>query len=138
MLVSTSTDTHGQSSRGWIGVDLDGTLAFYAGWKGPEHIGAPISPMVLRIKRWLLEGKEVRIFTARVSGPDSDTNSSIADLIQTWLDKVCGLPRLEVTCKKDYSMIELWDDRAVRVVFNTGHSTEETIANVAREFGSSL
>jgi hypothetical protein len=26
----------------WIGVDLDGTLAQYAGFKGPEHIGDPI------------------------------------------------------------------------------------------------
>lgn len=24
---------------GWIGVDLDGTLAGYDGWVGPEHIG---------------------------------------------------------------------------------------------------
>jgi hypothetical protein len=25
-----------------------------------------------------------------------------------------------VTCMKDYGMIQLWDDRAVRVVENTG------------------
>ena len=28
--------------------------------------------------------------------------------------------RLIVTCVKDYEMIELWDDRAVAVEFNTG------------------
>lgn len=27
--------------QGWIGVDLDGTLAEYHGWKGAEHIGQP-------------------------------------------------------------------------------------------------
>ena len=54
---------------GWIGVDLDGTLARYDGWKGPEHIGEPLMPMVERVKAWLAEGREVRIMTARVS-PD--------------------------------------------------------------------
>jgi hypothetical protein len=34
--------------NGWIGVDLDGTLAFYDEWIGPEHIGAPIPGMVDR------------------------------------------------------------------------------------------
>ena len=34
---------------GWIGVDLDGTLAHYGGWIGPDHIGDPIAPMVERI-----------------------------------------------------------------------------------------
>lgn len=56
------------SNKGWIGVDLDGTLAHYDGWKGPEHIGAPIPAMVERVKAWLAEGKEVRISTARADG----------------------------------------------------------------------
>jgi len=25
--------------RGWIGVDLDGTLALYDRWRGIEHVG---------------------------------------------------------------------------------------------------
>ena len=29
--------------KAWIGVDLDGTLARYDGWKGIEHIGEPIT-----------------------------------------------------------------------------------------------
>lgn len=53
---------------GWIGVDLDGTLAHYSGWQGIDHIGAPIAPMVERVKRWLAEGRSVKIFTARVDG----------------------------------------------------------------------
>jgi hypothetical protein len=50
------------SDNGWIGVDLDGTLAHYDGWKGADHIGEPIAPMVERVKRWLSEGHEVRVF----------------------------------------------------------------------------
>ena len=39
---------------GWIGVDLDGTLAIYTGWKGCDHVGEPIPPMVERVKAGLL------------------------------------------------------------------------------------
>lgn len=35
---------------GWIGVDLDGTLAFYDSWRGIDHIGAPIPLMLQRVK----------------------------------------------------------------------------------------
>jgi len=52
-------------SNGWIGVDLDGTLAVHMGvWDG--SIGPPIYPMVDRVRRWIKEGREVRIITARV------------------------------------------------------------------------
>ena len=27
--------------KGWIGVDLDGTLAHYDKWRGVEHVGDP-------------------------------------------------------------------------------------------------
>lgn len=27
---------------GWIGVDLDGTLAIYDVWRGANHIGEPV------------------------------------------------------------------------------------------------
>lgn len=100
----------------WIGVDLDGTLAYYDRWISEYHIGAPIWPMVGRVSCWIAEGKTVKIFTARVHGPDAER---IALRIQDWLESV-GLPRLEVTNVKDYGMIELWDDRAVQVQANTG------------------
>lgn len=103
---------------GWIGVDLDGTLAKYDGWKGIGHVGDPIPLMMDRVKQWIHEGKTVKIFTARVSVPD-DMLDSVVTPINEWCEKH-GLPRLEVTCKKDFGMIELWDDRAVRVEMNTG------------------
>lgn len=100
---------------GWIGVDLDGTLAHYGGWVGPDHIGEPIPEMVERIKIWLSRGIEVRIMTARAWRADQQQ----IDLIQDWAEKHIG-HRLSVTCEKDYGMIQLWDDRAVRVIENTG------------------
>ena len=53
-------------TRGWIGVDLDGTLATHDG-KRSQRIGAPIPAMVERVKMWLREGREVRIVTARAA-----------------------------------------------------------------------
>lgn len=109
-----------EKPRGWIGVDLDGTLAEYAGWKGLSHIGPPVPAMVERIKAWLAEGWEVRIFTARVSpAPGADIQSFKLALME-WL-VAAGLPfDLKVTNVKDFEMVELWDDRAVSVEPNTG------------------
>lgn len=108
---------------GWIGVDLDGTLAHYEGFQGTEHIGEPIKPMVDRVRGWLLQGKEVRIFTARMHGHGMPLiGGGVADVktpIQQWCQKHLGTV-LEVTNSKDFGMIELWDDRCVQVEANTG------------------
>ncbi len=113
------------SSTGWIGVDLDGTLAKYDGWKGHTYIGDIVPEMRERVIKWLALGTEVRIFTARVSG-DRQEAHEVVEAIHRWLDSH-GLPRLKVTCVKDYAMLELYDDRAVQVEMNTGrlvgHST---------------
>ena len=101
----------------WIGVDLDGTLAHYDHWRGPLHIGAPVKLMVARVQNWLDEGKRVKIFTARVC--DRELASEITAAVKDWTEKHVG-ERLEVTNKKDYGMIELWDDRAIQVRRNTG------------------
>ena len=98
---------------GWMGVDLDGTLAHYDGWHGPEHIGDPIPTMLDRVRGWLVEGKRVKIFTARATVP------TYVPPITAWLE-AHDLSGLEVTCIKDFEMIELWDDRCVQVIPNTG------------------
>lgn len=105
------------SHKGWIGVDLDATLAQYDGWVNETTIGEPIPFMVARVKQWLEEGKEVRIFTARVYGAKQD--SPVVTAIDDWCVKHIGQV-LPITCTKDYSMYELWDDRAVQVLPNTG------------------
>lgn len=99
---------------GWIGVDLDGTLAEYGTWKGIEHIGKPIPLMVKRIQDWTEAGYTVKIMTARASVPEGTKP------VERWLEKQ-GLPALEVTNQKDFEMLELWDDRAIQVVTNTGN-----------------
>lgn len=98
---------------GWIGVDLDGTLAMYEGWKGPTMIGDPVPAMLARVKGWMDQGREVRIFTARASVPDQ------VQFVEEWCEKHLGAI-LPVTNVKDFAMIELWDDRCVRVQANTG------------------
>jgi hypothetical protein len=113
----------GAAHNGWIGVDLDGTLAHYEGWRGAEHIGEPIPEMLERVKHWLAQGKNVKIFTARVSTDGSakrDIDAALARLaINKWCLCVFG-KSLPITNVKDYAMVELWDDRAVQVEMNTG------------------
>jgi hypothetical protein len=108
-----------ESPNGWIGVDLDGTLARYDGWMGEHHIGEPIPLMQQRVKHWLAEGKDVRIFTARVSGWGALVRQEIEDAIEDWCEKHLG-KTLPITCEKDFAMRELWDDLAIGVVPNTG------------------
>lgn len=102
-------------SPGWIGVDLDGTLAQYDRWRGVEHIGEPIEPMVERVKAWLAAGVEVRIFTARVH----EQSVVCIERIQLWCVEYLG-QLLPITNVKDFDMIELWDDRAMAMETNTG------------------
>lgn len=106
------------SSKGWIGVDLDGTLAKYDTWKGYSHIGEPIPAMLDRVKRWVSEGKDVRIMTARAKSGDS-----AKEPIKTWLQKYVG-KELPITSEKDQQMLELWDDRAIQLKTNTGQRVD--------------
>lgn len=122
------------NNDGWIGVDFDGTLAFYESKQWPA-LGEPIPLMLARVRKWVEEGRDVRIVTARVDGGDAaraDGHPAPADrdeqtsLIQKWLIKHVGRA-LPVTCSKDYNMIELWDDRAVQVIPNTGRTIADEL-----------
>lgn len=135
------------SDKGWIGVDLDGTLAYYDIWRGGA-IGAPIPAMLARVRQWLADGEDVRIVTARVAiVPRTDGERGFAvnaqgqaadqlfaiqqvDAIKRWCVEHLG-QALPVTAAKDFHMRELWDDRAVQLATNTG----ETIVEIAdRQF----
>lgn len=117
------------SGKGWIGVDLDGTLAYYDEWRGIKHIGAPIPKMVERVKGWLAEWLEVKIFTARVAPAEEMTKEQLEELanifltIRAWVIEHIG-QELDVTCLKDFGMIALWDDRCVQVLTNTGERAD--------------
>ena len=115
---------------GWIGVDLDGTLAQYGGqWTG--GIGAPVPNMVARVRRWLNEGKDVRIFTARVAidptmysaesdrHADQDFANEQRAIIEQWCRQQFGQV-LPITATKDFACILIYDDRARQVEMNTG------------------
>ena len=109
------------TNHGWIGVDLDGTLAQYGVWIGPEHIGDPVPLMVNRVKSWIASGRRVKIFTARVCqwGDGSKDISAVTKAIENWCQEHIGTV-LPITCIKDWEMIELWDDRAIQIIKNTG------------------
>jgi hypothetical protein len=114
----------------WIGVDFDGTLATYDGWKGPAVLGEPILEMVGRVSIWLSNGEDVRIMTARVSPvcpPGKGHYPGIARIaIQEWCIKHIGC-ELPITHEKDYLMRELWDDRAIQVQAGTGIPVEQAL-----------
>ncbi|WP_188610388.1 hypothetical protein [Chelatococcus reniformis] len=118
----------------WIGVDLDGTLAHFDTWHGIEHVGEPIGPMMARVREWLARGVVVKIFTARAS-VEEPLRSDVITHIHAWL-VLHGLPPLEVTCVKDLWMKEMWDDRAIQVIPNTGISiADELTAERAAQAG---
>ncbi len=102
-----------------IAVDLDGTLAYYNGWRGNNIIGAPIPAMFFRVQRWIEEGEKVVIFTARAD------NMNDIKVIKRWL-KYHGLPDLDVTNVKRRQFKEMWDDRAVQLETNTGERPGES------------
>jgi hypothetical protein len=109
---------------GYIAVDLDGTLAYYKGYKGDEVIGKPIPLMLNKVKSWLKEGKDVRIFTARAHKKENILR------IQEWLEEQ-GLPRLVVTNIKAPQMDEFWDDKAIQIIKNTGMTLREFNEEIA-------
>lgn len=100
--------------REWVGFDLDGTLAVYDGWQGPNHIGKPIPEMVRLLKLYLAAGFIVKIFTARA------VEKSTIPHVQEWCEKHIGV-KLPVTNVKDFDMLLLYDDRCMSVQKNTGN-----------------
>lgn len=101
--------------RGYIGVDLDGVLAYFDRWRGVNHIGKPIAAMVKRVQSLLANGHKVVVFTARME----DNDPGIAKMIGDWTEEHIGV-RLEATAVKRRAMIMFYDDKAHHVIPNTG------------------
>lgn len=93
-------------NKGWIGIDLDGTLAYYDGWQGINHIGDPIWTMVKVVKLLLANNVAVRIFTARCQEGEVAIKP-----IQEWCKEYIGQV-LPITATKDFDMVAMIDDRA--------------------------
>jgi hypothetical protein len=108
----------------YIGVDFDGTLATHPHPPNFE-LGSPVTVMVERVKRWLKQGIEVRIITARAAVfesedyCDSDVEKAISD-IQYWCYCNISPQKFTVQAHKDFGMVALWDDLAVSVCQDTG------------------
>lgn len=119
----TMTIEANETDEGWVGFDLDGTLAHYDGWRGVGHIGKPIKPMVELLRTYLAAGKNVKIFTARVAHDGSDAgkeNAAVARFaIYQWMEDHIGTI-LPITCSKDHLLLYFYDDRVRRVELNTG------------------
>lgn len=116
-----------EQDHSWIGVDLDGTLAEHntEGHYKATKIGKPIPKMVSRVKEWLKDGKQVKIFTARADG-----GGPVIHAIKVWCKKHIG-QELEVTNVKDRFCVEIYDDRARQVVHNSGELVEAAIIDDA-------
>lgn len=100
-------------------VDFDRTLAHYESWaKNGSDLGAPIEPMLDRVKYWLAKGEDVRIFTARAAHNNPRRESDMAK-IQDWCRQYVG-EALPVQNWKDFSTKAIWDDLAYSVEPNTG------------------
>ena len=120
---------------GWYGVDLDGTLAYLDSSTFPV-IGKPIPLILDKVKELLSLNKRVKIFTARASEKKEIIR------IKKWL-KENDLPNnLEITNVKDYLCIQIWDDRARRVLLNTGYFVDgdvtRDILEMKQEFEKNL
>jgi hypothetical protein len=125
-----SEDRHaltGEPIVGWIGVDLDGCLAEHYWPRDGSfeigRIGRPIPLMVERVKGWLGEGREVRIFTARVGPQPPELEAMARVAIAVWTQEVFGV-EIKATATKDFAMIALFDDRCIQVEMNTGRIIE--------------
>lgn len=106
--------------RRWIGVDFDETLR--------RRDGSPILPMIWRVKRWLAQGVEVRIVTARINRidfTDREINHEVT-CIQLWCSLYIG-QTLTIQACKSRGMIELWDDKAVRIEADTGRRLSPSV-----------
>ncbi len=143
-------DTHGENGEGWIGFDLDGTLAKYDHWQGIGHIGEPIKPMAELIRKLHLQGRRVKIMTARVA-PHKLEDGTIGEAYITVPDGEKGAPRQyarqfiqdwchfhlgfvpEIVYQKDHLMLELYDDRVKQVEPNTGIVIDEELQRVKKE-----
>jgi hypothetical protein len=126
----------------WIAVDLDGTLAVF-----PDcfpDVGPPIPRMVETVKRWIAEGHDVRIFTARVCIVDLSSEFGTADeafaadqraKIDRWCLEHLGIT-LPITAQKDFLMRELFDDRCIQMVSNEGITAAERFRELILTVGS--
>jgi hypothetical protein len=115
------------SKKPWVGFDLDRTIAERHDWNG-EEIGKPIPSMIALVRKFLSQGKMVKIFTARADRPRTDP---VYGKIETWCIQHIG-QKLEVTNAKDRYCEALYDDIAHGIVPNKGILVEDELETAKR------
>ena len=122
-------------------VDFDGTLAEETGWKGYRHIGNPVPKMVAKVKKWLADGDEVVVHTARLTSThESPYNPAdegldrrgVVALIEDWLTKNIGEPLPIINEKHGFGY--MYDDWGRHIVRNTGMTSTELILERIEEY----
>lgn len=101
-------------------LDLDGVLAEYHGWEGPDHIGPPL-PGALKFAKTVAKLADIVIFTGRCSEEpgDRDVVQSISPgqmriKVIDWLEKH-GFPFVDVYIGQGKPRVHAFiDDRAVQ------------------------
>ena len=107
--------------NGWIGMELDGTLAQCTTPQSMAVIGDPVDAMLNRIRQWQMVGVDVRIFTARAGDPEQEA------MIAQWLEQH-GLQPMPITNQKDFQMSQFFDCHAVHVIHNAGECSSDVPA----------
>lgn len=111
-----------------IGVDFDGTLVEYDGYKGDFEFGKPIQSMIDECSKAIGNGYKIVVFSARCDC-DEVNNAIIEHLSKAGLD-VHGATNIKLKIFKEF-----WDDRAMRVRKNKGvfSSTNGTFTHMTEE-----
>jgi hypothetical protein len=114
--------------------DFDGTLARFDCWQGQESTGEPVPEMVDRVQDAIRNGDEAVIFTARLTpggGYGPCDPAVVTRTIENWCLTNIG-KRLSVANIKGAADV-IYDDRAYRIVRNTGLTEGEFVANIVNE-----
>lgn len=115
--------------RGWVAFGLDGCLTNIG---TVDTIGDPNEWALAQLKEWLELGLEVRIFTARVGGDWSEERDRQYRIVEDWCLKNIGQV-LPVTCKTDWGMQFLYDDRCIQLDAITGLPIAGELLRIATE-----
>ena len=135
--VRRSSAKPAQKRKPTVCLDLDGVLARYDGWKGPEHIGPPL-PGALKFAWSLSEMADIIIFTSRCSqdaGPDGERVIDPARMkirIIDWLERY-KFPYRDVYVGQGKPRAAAFiDDRAVRCSPQTDNKAFQTALETTR------
>lgn len=108
-----------KTKKNRVCVDLDGVLAEYQGWKGPDHIGPPL-PGALDFARTVAKLADIVVFTSRCSEEPGDHDAvqgaspgQMRIKIVDWLEKH-GFPFADVYIGQGKPKVAAFiDDRAI-------------------------